>query len=116
MTPLRPTLLASHALLCLALVAGAGPAHAQAKESKEAKHARKAAEQAYAQEALRRGEILPMGQILELVRRGVPGDLLKIELDNGRLAYKVKVLTPDGRIRKLELAARDGSIIKSEAQ
>lgn len=86
----------------------------EAKESKEQKRARKAAEQAYAQEALQRGEILPMARILELARAAVPGDLLKLELDNRKLVYKATILTSNGQICKLELDARNGAVIKFE--
>lgn len=86
----------------------------ESKESKEEKRARKSAEQAYAQQALQRGEILPMARILELARAAVPGELLKLELDNRRLVYKASVLTPEGRICKLELGARNGNVLKME--
>lgn len=105
------------ALLATLHVACAPPAWAKdGKESKEEKRARKAAEQAHAQQALQRGEILPMARILELARAAVPGDLLKLELDNRRLVYKAAILTPDSRICKLELDARNGAVIKFEAK
>lgn len=108
------------ALLTTAQVVAAPPAfakeHRQAKETKEQKRARKVAEQAHAQEALLRGEILPMARILELARVAVPGDLLKLELDHRRLVYKATILTPDGRICKLELDARNGAVIKFEVK
>lgn len=90
--------------------------HKQVKETKEQKRARKAAEQAYAQEALQRGEILPMARILELARAAVPGDLLKLELDNRKLVYKATILTANGQICKLELDARNGAVIKFEVK
>jgi uncharacterized membrane protein YkoI len=105
-------------VLLLSLATALPQTHAQdrPKETKEQKRARKAAEQAYAQAALRRGEILPMGRILELVREAVPGDLLELELDVGRLVYEATVLTATGQIRKLELDARTGAIIKVQAK
>lgn len=98
--------------LAILLYLGTGIDVAYAKESKEQKRERKAAEQQYAQDALRRGEILPMARILEISRTYVPGDLIKVELDNRKLVYKVTILTAAGQIRKLELNARDGAFVK----
>lgn len=63
---------------------------------------------------LQRGEILPLAQVLELVRRIEPGDVIEVELDrdDGVWEYQVKVLTPTGRVREVTLDARDGRLIK----
>jgi uncharacterized membrane protein YkoI len=65
---------------------------------------------------LQRGEILPLAQVLELVRRIEPGDVIEVELDrdDGVWEYQVKVLTPTGRVREVTLDARDGRLIKLE--
>lgn len=94
---------------------GVAEVHAK-KESKEQKRARKLAEQQYAHDALRRGEILPMARILALAGEYVPGELLKVQLDNKKLLYKVEILTPSGQIRKLELDARDGAFVKMDTK
>lgn len=86
------------------------------KESKEQKRARKLAEQQYAHDALARGEILSMARILSLAREYVPGELLKVELDNKKLRYKVEILTASGQIRKLELDARNGEFVKMDTK
>ncbi|MFV3126671.1 PepSY domain-containing protein [Niveispirillum sp. KHB5.9] len=65
-----------------------------------------------AREALRRGEILPLIRILEIVGREQPGDILEIELEDDPVSYEVKVLAPDGRVRKLVLDARTGAVLK----
>ncbi len=83
-----------------------------AKESKAEKAARKRAEQEMAYQALQRGEILPLAQILTMSQRYVPGEVIKIELDQGKLIYKLRVLPADGRVRKLDLDARNGQLIK----
>lgn len=69
-----------------------------------------------ARELLQRGEILPLAQVLELVRRIEPGDVIEVELDrdDGVWEYQVKVLTPTGRVREVTLDARDGRLIKLE--
>lgn len=67
-----------------------------------------------ARELLRRGEIVPLAQILEVVAHRVPGDVIEVELerDDGVWEYKVKVLTATGRVRKLTLDARNGAVLK----
>src|SRR5690606_14432312 len=46
-----------------------------------------------ARELLRRGEILPLNQILQIVQRRVPGDVIDVELerDDGVWEYEIKV-------------------------
>ena len=67
-----------------------------------------------ARELLRRGEIVPLARILEVVQQRVPGDVIEVELEreDGRWEYKVKVLTPTGLVRKLYLDARNGAVLK----
>lgn len=67
-----------------------------------------------ARELLRRGEIVPLAQILEVVGKRVPGDVIEVELEReeGLWEYKVKVLTPTGRVRKLYLDARNAAVLK----
>ena len=67
-----------------------------------------------ARELLRRGEILPLDQILDVAQRRVPGDVIEVELeheDDG-WEYEVKVLTPTGHVRKVTLNARNGAVLK----
>lgn len=71
-----------------------------------------------ARELLRRGEILPLAKILEAAIAKVPGDVIEVELDHedadegGGWEYKVKVLTPDGKVRKVTVDARNGNVLK----
>jgi hypothetical protein len=67
-----------------------------------------------ARELLRRGAIVPLAQILEVVGKRVPGDVIEVELEreDGLWEYKVKVLTPTGRVRKLYLGARNAAVLK----
>lgn len=69
-----------------------------------------------ARELLRRGEILPLNQILQIVQRRVPGDVIDVELDrdDGVWEYEVKVLTSTGRVREVKLNARNGAILEIE--
>lgn len=67
-----------------------------------------------ARELLQRGEIVPLARILDVVQQRVPGDVIEVELEreDGLWEYKVKVLTPTGRVRKLYLDARNGAVLK----
>ena len=67
-----------------------------------------------ARELLQRGEIVPLARILDVVQKRVPGDVIEVELEreDGLWEYKVKVLTPTGRVRKLYLDARNGAVLK----
>jgi uncharacterized membrane protein YkoI len=73
-----------------------------------------------ARELLRRGEILPLVRILDIVQRNVPGDIIEIELDRddddgaSTWEYEVEVLAVDGAVRKLKIDARSGDVLKIE--
>jgi len=71
-------------------------------------------DQDLAREALKRGEVLPIARILELVAQHLPGDVIEVQLDErrGRLEYEIRVLTPSGRVRELVLDARTGAFVR----
>lgn len=105
MTTRRTSLLTALVIAPLALVAATGWAGDGDKKRKDKDHDA-------AREALRRGEILPLIRILEIMGREQPGDILEIELEDDPVSYEVKVLAPDGRVRKLVLDARTGAVLK----
>lgn len=65
---------------------------------------------------LQRGEILPLSRILVIVQQQVAGDVIEVELDNGKHGweYEVKVLTADGRVREVKLNAGNGTVREIE--
>ena len=67
-----------------------------------------------ARHALERGEVLPLQTILGKVARDYPGDVVEVELEreDGRWIYEIELIGERGRLTKLEIDARDGSIIK----
>jgi uncharacterized membrane protein YkoI len=67
-----------------------------------------------ARAALRAGEVLPLATLLERLRRSHPGEVLGVELerDDGRWRYEIKLLQPDGQLRRLELDARSGELLR----
>jgi len=62
-----------------------------------------------AREALERGEIAPLDQILAEVRRQGLGTVLEVELERhgGRWVYEVETLSPDGVIAKARIDAKN---------
>lgn len=66
-----------------------------------------------AQEAVARGEILPLADILQQVQRSHPGRVIEVELEfsDGIRVYEVELVTPDGRLIEVELDARTGAIV-----
>jgi hypothetical protein len=68
-------------------------------------------------DALHRGEVLPLAKILAIAERHVPGEVIEVELEDGKraaLIYEIKILTPTGRVREIEIDARTGNVLKIE--
>jgi hypothetical protein len=61
-----------------------------------------------------RGEALPLAGILTVIQRDFRGRVIDVELeqDDGRLFYELELLVPDGRVIKLKIDARTGSLVK----
>ena len=60
--------------------------------------------------------VMDLGLAIEKATGLVPGDVLKVELENedDRYIYEVKVLAENGRVREIKLDAQDGSLIEIE--
>jgi len=67
-------------------------------------------------DALAKGEVLPLTQILAIAQEKAPGDVIKIKLsdEHGLLIYEVKVLAASGRVLEVELDARTGEVLEIE--
>lgn len=78
---------------CLAISASA---HADSDDDHERAHRARMA-----------GQIKPLSEVLRDLARQHPGQVLEVELerDHGTWMYEVKVLTPEGRVRKLKVDA-----------
>jgi len=107
--PFRGAALAAAVLAAITL-AGTAPDARAGDPDKDAR------ELAAIREAVKNGELLPLPRILELALAKVPGDVVKtkLESEHGRLIYEVKVLTETGRVREVELDARNGEVLKVE--
>lgn len=71
-----------------------------------------------ARAALAAGEVLPLSAILEKVGRQYPGNVLEVELEreHGRWIYELKLLQPNGGLLKLEVNARDGTVLRQREE
>lgn len=69
-----------------------------------------------AREALRKGKVMPLTAILEIVAKRQPGTVIAVDLEPRRtgLIYEIDVITEDGRRRELRLDARSGEILAVE--
>ncbi|NIC40041.1 PepSY domain-containing protein [Aquabacterium sp. A08] len=67
-----------------------------------------------ARAALVAGEVLPLAEVLQRVARQHPGHVLEVELEreHGRWVYELKLLQADGGVLKLEVDARDGTVLR----
>ena len=62
---------------------------------------------------------LPLVRILAIAQRRVPGEVIKVDLDEDDddadpPTYELEILTPDGRVMEIKLDARTGEILDVE--
>ncbi|MER2266961.1 PepSY domain-containing protein [Methylobacterium oxalidis] len=71
-------------------------------------------EQELARQALERGEIRPLDQVLRAARERVPGEVVKVELEreDGRWVYEIKILTESGKRREVEIDANSLEVLE----
>ena len=91
------------ALLCLIAVLAGAPVSA----SEDADRAR---------QALEKGEIRPLEEILRAAREAVPGDVVAVDLkrDDGRWRYKLRILGADGKRRTVKVDAGSAKILDDD--
>lgn len=65
-------------------------------------------------DAFKSGDIRTLSDVLVAVREKVPGEVIKVKLtrEDGVWVYEVKVLTPSGRRREVEINAQTLAVIK----
>jgi len=68
-----------------------------------------------ARRAMEAGEIMALHTLLERVTRQHPGQVVEVDLEreDGAWIYELKLLRPDGVLLKLDLDARDGTVLRS---
>ena len=91
--------------IALLLAAGVMPLASQAEIGHDHDRARA---------ALQAGEILPLPVVLERVAKEHPGNVLEVDLERekNRWVYELKILQSGGGLLKLEVDAKDASVIK----
>ncbi|MGD2055965.1 MAG: PepSY domain-containing protein [Gammaproteobacteria bacterium] len=91
------------------------PVHAQTDES-EASAAM--AEHDTARGLVRQGDILPLGQILQMARQHHPGRVLETELDrkHDQLVYEIELVDEHGEVWEMKFDARSGAVLKEEQE
>lgn len=67
-------------------------------------------------EARRHGEVMPLAELLELVRPAIGGEILDIEFKRkgDRIHYEIYFLDGQGRRREAEVDARTGEILEDD--
>lgn len=62
------------------------------------------------------GRIRPLTEIVDAVRKQMPGELIEVELEleGGVYVYDIKLLGPSGRVQEVEADAATGKILKIE--
>lgn len=90
--------------LCAITALSASPAMASS-DGREAERART---------ALAAGDILPLSAVLQRLSAQHPGHVLEAELDleQNRWVYEIKLLPPQSGVVRLELDARDASVLQ----
>ena len=61
---------------------------------------------------------ITLRQAQEIALRHVPGQIIHsgMDMDNGVFIYEIFILTPQNRIFEVEIAARNGRVIKIEEE
>ena len=67
-------------------------------------------------DAVQDGEILPLADILTILEREHPGQIVEVELeyDKGTRVYEIDVITPEGLLIEVDLDAATGAILDVE--
>lgn len=106
------------ALLLVTLSLAAAPLAAQSPVPGPAAPLAQTPDYETARDAVLRGEMLPLEQILALVEADHPGQIVEVELEDedGMWLYEVEVLTPAGQLIEIDLDARTGDILGYEEE
>lgn len=69
-----------------------------------------------ARQALEHGDIRPLDEVLAVAKQRLPGDVVKVKLehDDGRWKYEIKILTDKGERREVEIDATSLRILEVE--
>ncbi len=67
-------------------------------------------------ELLRTGEVLSLGEILDINQKNLQGKILEVELEHegNQLIYEIEILNDKGVVWEFKVDAKNGSIIERE--
>ncbi len=93
----------------VAIMLGQAPANAGESQDKERGQER-------ARRAFEQGEVLPLVEILKIVRSRIDGEIVEAEFEreDGIWVYEIKYITKPGRMREIYVNAQSGQVIKFE--
>lgn len=76
-------------------------------------HARHGDDHNRALEALQRGEVIPLEKVLATLRATNDGSVVstKLEREDGKWVYELKLIGRDGRLRKIYIDAKTGVVL-----
>ncbi len=66
-----------------------------------------------ARDAFRRGEIVSLDRVMNVVQRRYRGRVLDVRLDDRRLIYHLRMLTRRGRVLRIAVDARTAEILSA---
>lgn len=100
----------------LAVVLAAQPTAADDDHKEERRHRDREINQDAVRDAVQRGEIRPLAEVLKAGEAALPGQVLGVKLKhkNGRLVYELKILSGQGRVREVYVDGASLEIIKVE--
>lgn len=66
--------------------------------------------------ALQRGEVIPLENVLAILRATTDGTVVstKLEREDNKWLYEMKVIGRDGRLRKIRIDAKTGAVLASK--
>lgn len=70
-------------------------------------------QQDLARDAVRKGLVRPLEEVLALVRKTVKGDIVEIEFDtdDGRFVYEIEYVDPSGHLMEIKVDAKSLAVI-----
>jgi uncharacterized membrane protein YkoI len=104
---------AGHLLVALLTAVGVVVAAPDAGARRGSKHG---LDQDQVLDAVKRGEIKPLVDVLPVVEKAAPGRVVKVEVERrqGRIVYELKIVEPNGRVREVYIDATTLEILKIE--
>ena len=95
------------ALLLLLAPVALADAHRTTPSPREHDHDR-------AREALRRGDVLPLAELLVAVESRFGGRVIEVEFerDDGRYVYEFEIATASGRLQEVTIDAATGAVLE----